>query len=68
MKAKLDKVREQSSEELIGRVAEIKESIFRLSFKKALGDTDTVKRLRNERKELARLVDAFRARELGIEK
>ena len=68
MKAKLDKVREQSKEQLVGRVAELKESIFRLSFKKALGDTDTVKRLRTERKELARLLTLIRARELAIEK
>jgi len=68
MKAKLDKVREQSSDDLVKRVGELKESIFRLSFKKALGDTDTVKRLRTERKELARLLTLIRARELAIEK
>ena len=68
MKAKLDKVREQASEELVKRRAEIKESLFRLNFKKALGDTDTVKRIRAERKELARLNTLLRARELEIEK
>jgi large subunit ribosomal protein L29 len=68
VKAKLDKVREQSSDDLVKRVGELKESIFRLSFKKALGDTDTVKRLRTERKELARLLTLIRARELSIEK
>ena len=68
MKHKLDKVREQASEELIKRITEIKESLFRLNFKKALGDTDTVKRIRTERKELARLKTILRARALGIEK
>ncbi len=68
MKAKLDKVREQSSEELIKRIAEIKESLFRLNFKKALGDTDTVKNIRIEKKELARLKTILRGRALGIEK
>lgn len=68
MKSKLEKVREQSSEELAKRVGEIKESLFRLKFKKALGDTDTVQRLRKERKELARLLTLLRARQLGIEK
>ena len=68
MKAKLDKVRQQSSEELIKRVLEIKESLFRLNFKKALGDTDTVGRIRTERKELARLKTLLRGRRLGIEK
>jgi large subunit ribosomal protein L29 len=68
MKHKLDKVREQSSEELIKRIAEIKESLFRLNFKKALGDADTVKSIRAERRELARLKTIMRARVLGIEK
>ena len=61
-------VREQSGEELIKRIAEIKESLFRLNFKKALGDTDTVKRIRAEKRELARLKTILRARALGIEK
>lgn len=68
MKAKLEKVREQTSEALVTRVMEIKESLFRLKFKKALGDTDTVTRLRKERKELARLLTLLRARQLGVEK
>jgi large subunit ribosomal protein L29 len=68
VKAKLDKVREQSSEDLARRVLELKESLFRLNFKKALGDTDTVKNIRRERKELARLRTILRARQLGIEK
>jgi large subunit ribosomal protein L29 len=65
---KLDKMREQSSEELIKRLTEINESLFRLNFKKALGDTDTVKTIRRERKELARLKTILRGRALGIEK
>ena len=68
MKAKLDKVRELPTEELLRREAELKESLFRLRFKKALGDTDTVKRLRAEQKELARIKTLLRGRELGIEK
>lgn len=67
MRHKLDKLREQSSEELIKRVSEINESLFRLNFKKALGDTDTVKTIRRERKELARLKTILRGRALGIE-
>ena len=68
MKAKLEKLRERTNEDLVGRVLEIKESLFRLNFKKALGDTDTVKQLRRERKEMARLMTLLRARQLGIEK
>jgi large subunit ribosomal protein L29 len=68
MKAKLDSVRQQSSDDLANRIGEIKESLFRLNFRKALGDTETVKRIRLERKELARLKTLLRARALGIEK
>jgi large subunit ribosomal protein L29 len=68
MKAKLDKVRTQPSEDLIRRLIELKESLFRLNFKKALGDTDTVKQIRVQKRELARLKTILRARALGIEK
>ncbi len=68
MKHKLDAMRELSSEELLKRLGEIKESLFRLNFKKALGDVDTVKNIRRERKELARIKTILRGRTLGIEK
>ncbi len=68
MKAKLDKVRLQPSEELISRIMELNESLFRLKFKKALGDVDTVKNIRVTKKELARLKTILRQRALGIEK
>ena len=68
MRHKLDKMREQTSEELIKHIKEINESLFRLNFKKALGDVDTVKTIRRERKELARLKTILRGRALGIEK
>lgn len=68
MKHKLDKMRENSSEELVRRLAEIKESLFRLNFRKALGNTDTVAQIRRERKELARIKTILRGRALGVEK
>ena len=51
----LDKYREFSAEELAGETARLKESLFRLKFKLALGEVDAVKRIREERKSLARL-------------
>ena len=68
MKAKLDKVRMQPSEDLINRIMELNESLFRLKFKMALGDSDTVKHIRVQKKELARLKTILRQRSLGIEK
>jgi large subunit ribosomal protein L29 len=51
----LDKYREFSAEELAGETARLKESLFRLKFKLALGEVDAVKRIRDEKKSLARL-------------
>ena len=68
MRHKLDKTRETSSEELITRLAAIKESLFRLNFKKALGNTDTVAQIRQDRKEIARIKTILRGRTLGTEK
>ncbi|MBP6823947.1 MAG: 50S ribosomal protein L29 [Acidobacteria bacterium] len=68
MKHKLDKMRETSSEDLIKRLAEIKESMFRLNFRKALGNTDTVAQIRREKKELAQIKTLLRGRALSIEK
>jgi large subunit ribosomal protein L29 len=68
MKHKLDQMREMSSEELLKRLNDLKESLFRLNFKKALGDIDTVKNIRREKKELARIKTILRLRTLGIEK
>ena len=68
MRHKLDKTRETSSEELITRLAAIKESLFRQNFKKALGNTDTVAQIRQDRKEIARIKTILRGRTLGTEK
>jgi large subunit ribosomal protein L29 len=68
VKHKLDQIRGMSSEDLLKRHNEIKESLFRLNFKKALGDIDTVKNIRREKKELARIKTILRGRALGIEK
>jgi len=68
VKHKLDKMRETTSEELIKRLAEIKESLFRLNFRKALGNTDTVAQIRRERKEIARIKTLLRGRTVGVEK
>ena len=67
MNSKAAEVRKQSAEELVKRVLEIKESLFRMNFKKSMGDTGVVRQLRNEKRELARLKTILRARQLGLE-
>ena len=59
----LDRLRELSDEDLVGEAARLKESLFRLNFKLALGEVDAVKRIRQEKKSLARIQTLARERE-----
>jgi len=67
VKAKMDDIRKLSTEDLAKRELELKESMFRLNFKKVLGDIDTVGQIRKDKTELARVKTILRARALGIE-
>jgi large subunit ribosomal protein L29 len=51
----LDKLRELTDDELQAEAARLRESLFRLNFKLALGEVDAVKRIRQEKKSLARI-------------
>jgi large subunit ribosomal protein L29 len=51
----LDRFRDLSEEELNAEAARLKESLFRLKFKLALGEVDAVKRIRTEKRSLARI-------------
>jgi large subunit ribosomal protein L29 len=51
----LEKLRGMSDDDLRDEAQRIKESLFRLNFKLALGEMDAVKRLRQEKRTLARL-------------
>jgi large subunit ribosomal protein L29 len=53
-----------SEDELRAEIARLKESLFRLKFKLALGEVDAVKRIRQEKKSLARLQTISRQREM----
>ncbi|HEX8852912.1 MAG TPA: 50S ribosomal protein L29 [Pyrinomonadaceae bacterium] len=59
----LDKLREMSDEDLQQEAARLKESLFRLNFKLALGEMDAVKTVRREKKFLARIQTMMRERE-----
>jgi large subunit ribosomal protein L29 len=62
---KADDLRELSDEDLAGKLDELKESIFRMRFKLSLGNTDVVKQLREQRKDLARVKTLLRQREMA---
>jgi large subunit ribosomal protein L29 len=51
----LDKLRDMADDELLAEAARLRESLFRLNFKLALGEVDAVKRIRQEKKSLARI-------------
>ena len=51
----LDKYREMGADELRVEAARLRESLFRLNFKLALGEVDAIKRIRQEKKALARI-------------
>jgi large subunit ribosomal protein L29 len=58
----IDRLRDLSDEDLQGEAARLKESLFRLNFKLALGEVDAVKRIREEKKSLARVQTFMRER------
>ena len=60
----LSKYEDFSEDELRAEIARLKESLFRLKFKLALGEVDAVKRIRQEKKSLARLQTISRKREM----
>jgi len=58
----LDKFRDLGDEELRAEAARLRESLFRLKFKLALGEVDAVKRIRQEKKSLSRIETITRER------
>ena len=62
----LEKLRDMSNEELQDEAARLKESLFRLNFKLALGEVDAVKTLRREKRSLARIQTMMRERQQAV--
>jgi ribosomal protein L29 len=59
----LSKLHEMSDAELREEAARLKESLFRLNFKLALGEMDAVRTIRREKRSLARIQTLVRQRE-----
>jgi len=59
----LESLHNMSDEQLQAEAARLKESLFRLNFKLALGEVDAVKTVRREKKTLARVQTLMRARQ-----
>jgi large subunit ribosomal protein L29 len=65
MPRRIDKIRESSSDELHLQERELTEQIFRLRFQLSTGQAEALKRLRDARKDLARVKTHLRAQELN---
>ena len=61
---KIDKVREIDTNDLKRQLTESEEQMFRLRFQLKMGQTDGVKRLRELRRDRARMLTVLRQREL----
>ena len=59
----LERLNNMSDAELKEEATRLKESLFRLNFKLALGEVDAVKTVRREKKTLARVQTLMRARQ-----
>ncbi|HJQ33787.1 MAG TPA: 50S ribosomal protein L29 [Pyrinomonadaceae bacterium] len=59
----LERLHNMSDEELKEEAGRLKESLFRLNFKLALGEVDAVKTVRREKKSLARIQTLMRERQ-----
>lgn len=62
---KAGKVRELDAAELTKQLADGKETAFRLRFQMSMGQSDGVKKLRELRKDRARMLTILRERELN---
>lgn len=67
VKEQLNQLRDLSVEELREQADSLKESLFRLKFRKTLGVGEAVTNLRSERKTLARVYTMIRQKE-AVEK
>ena len=64
----IDKYRDLPDDDLHAEAARLKESLFRLNFKLALGEVDAIKKMRQEKKSLARIRTLVRERDIHASK
>jgi len=64
MPRRIEKIREAGKEELQAQQKDLTEQIFRLRFQLTTGQAEALKRLREAKKDLARVKTLLRAQEL----
>ncbi|MBZ5702977.1 MAG: 50S ribosomal protein L29 [Acidobacteriia bacterium] len=65
MPRRIEKLREADAKELELQQRELSEQVFRLRFQMSTGQAEALKRLREAKKDLARVNTLLRERELG---
>jgi large subunit ribosomal protein L29 len=60
---RVKKMRDASVDELVNQESQIKEELFRLRFQWAMGQTETLKKLREIRKDRARLLTVIKEKQ-----
>jgi large subunit ribosomal protein L29 len=60
---KVDKVREMSADELRARERELQEQLFRLRFQKSIGQLDNALKIRETRRDIARVKTVLRQKQ-----
>ena len=63
---RISEIRELNKEELETKLAEAKKSIFSLRFQKSSGQLENVMKIKNLRKDIAKIETLIREKELGI--
>jgi len=61
---RISEIKEQTKEELEAKLADIKKNIFNLKFQKATGKLENPVKIRNLRKDVARIKTLLREKEL----
>jgi len=64
MARRIEKIREEGATELTAREKDLTEQIFRLRFQLSTGQAEALKRLREAKKDLARVKTLLRSQEL----
>jgi large subunit ribosomal protein L29 len=64
MPRRIEKIREAGVDELLAQQKDLTEMIFRLRFQLTMGQAEALKRLREAKKDLARVKTLVRAHEL----
>jgi ribosomal protein L29 len=65
-KEQLNQLKEMNPDELKEQAEALKESLFRLKFRKSLGVGDTIKDIRREKKTLARVYTLLKNKESEV--